>query len=188
MHRWRTAPSRKSHQRSVSKRLPQARHNAASPAAIIPVRSQFSGLPAYGMNTTSKTSVKRSSRTPWWKTQQKRDWLDYVTLAVAGVALVVSTGAASFSGIQAWIARDTEQRQLLVSTNPVSKQRGACGCGCYHSPGPCRYYYSPKAEPLTLCDRVSKRIGRLSISDLMRRLHSKNINQLLTRPMFYPQS
>jgi hypothetical protein len=28
------------------------------------------------------------------------------------VALVVSTGAASFSGIQAWIARDTEQRQL----------------------------------------------------------------------------
>jgi hypothetical protein len=43
---------------------------------------------------------------------ERRHWLEYAAVAFAGAALLASTAAAVFSGRQAWIASDTEERQL----------------------------------------------------------------------------
>jgi hypothetical protein len=43
---------------------------------------------------------------------ERRHWLEYAAVAMAGAAFVVSCFAAAFSGWQAWIARDAEERQL----------------------------------------------------------------------------
>ncbi|MGC2414761.1 MAG: hypothetical protein WA459_18955 [Stellaceae bacterium] len=41
-----------------------------------------------------------------------RHWLEYAAVALASLAFLASSFAAGFSGWQAWIARDTEQREL----------------------------------------------------------------------------
>jgi hypothetical protein len=44
--------------------------------------------------------------------RSERHWLEYAAVALAGAAFVVSCFAATFSGWQAWIASDAEERQL----------------------------------------------------------------------------
>jgi hypothetical protein len=60
----------------------------------------------------TKAPTTKATRNNHRGNSERHHWLEYASFGLAGAALLVSACAAAFSGWQAWIASDTEERQL----------------------------------------------------------------------------
>lgn len=60
-------------------------------------------------NNDGASQAARNDGTP---TNHRKHWLEYIAVILAALGVIVSACAAAFTGWQAWISSDTEERQL----------------------------------------------------------------------------